>query len=116
MNMSGVEQTVRDIHRWLSYGTPQGLVTSAGVLRHKSQRILDKGFPSSEDFKESTFSKTFSLLEYSQGFHLHEGLDPNVPPKSFVLKFGNDEKNVAELLSSPQSIASIFLSLGSSSK
>ena len=34
--MSGVEQTVREVHRWLSYGTPQGLVTSARVLRHKS--------------------------------------------------------------------------------
>ena len=33
--MSGVEQTRREVHRWLSYGTPQGLVTSARVLRHK---------------------------------------------------------------------------------
>ena len=38
--MSGVEQTVRDIRRWLSYGTPQGLVTSARVLRHKSQSVV----------------------------------------------------------------------------
>ena len=38
--MSGVEQIVRDIHRWLSYGTPQGLVTSARVLRHKSQPVV----------------------------------------------------------------------------
>ena len=37
--MCGVEQTVREIHRWLSYGTPQGLVTSARVLRHKSQPV-----------------------------------------------------------------------------
>ena len=34
--MSGVEQTLREVYRWLSYGTPQGLVTSARVLRHKS--------------------------------------------------------------------------------
>ena len=38
--MSGVEQTVMDVHRWLSYGTPQGLVTSARVLRHKSQSVV----------------------------------------------------------------------------
>ena len=38
--MSGVEQIVRDIHSWLSYGTPQGLVTSARVLRHKSQPVV----------------------------------------------------------------------------
>ena len=82
--------------------------------------FLDKGFPSSENFKESTFSTTFSLLnEYFQAFHLHEGLDPNVPLKSiqsFVLTFANDEKNFAELLSSPPSTASISMSLGSSSK
>ena len=38
--MSGVEQTVREVHRWLSYGTPQGLVTSARVLRHKSKPVV----------------------------------------------------------------------------
>ena len=38
--MSGVEQTVMEVHRWLSYGTPQGLVTSARVLRHKSQSVV----------------------------------------------------------------------------
>ena len=38
--MSGVEQTVREVHRWLSYGTPQGLVTSARVLRDKSVPVV----------------------------------------------------------------------------
>ena len=38
--MSGVKETVMDVHRWLSYGTPQGLVTSARVLRHKSQPVV----------------------------------------------------------------------------
>ena len=38
--MSGVKQTVMDVHRWLSYGTPQGLVTSARVVRHKSQPVV----------------------------------------------------------------------------
>ena len=42
--MSGVEQTVMDVHRWLSYGTPQGLVTSARVLRHKSQSVVASVF------------------------------------------------------------------------
>ena len=38
--MSGVEQTEREVHRWLSYGTPQGLVTLARVLRHKSVPVV----------------------------------------------------------------------------
>ena len=38
--MSGVEQTQREVHRWLSYGPPQGLVTSARVLQHKSVPVV----------------------------------------------------------------------------
>ena len=38
--MSGVEQTQREVHRWLSYGAPQGLVTSARVLQHKSVPVV----------------------------------------------------------------------------
>ena len=38
--MSGVEQTVREVHRWLSYSIPQGLVTSARVLRHTSELVV----------------------------------------------------------------------------
>ena len=34
--MNCVKETAREVHKWLSYGTPQGLVTSARVLRHKS--------------------------------------------------------------------------------
>ena len=38
--MNCVEETGREVDRWLSYGTPQGLVTSARVLRHKSQPVV----------------------------------------------------------------------------
>ena len=38
--MNCVEGTGREVDRWLSCGTPQGLVTSARVLRHKSQSVV----------------------------------------------------------------------------
>ena len=38
--MNCVEETGREVGRWLSYGTPQGLVTSARALRHKSQPVV----------------------------------------------------------------------------
>ena len=38
--MSGVEQTVREVYRWLSYGIPQGLVISARVLQHTSELVV----------------------------------------------------------------------------
>ena len=38
--MNCVEEMGREVDRWLSYGTPQGLVTSARVLRHKSQPVV----------------------------------------------------------------------------
>ena len=38
--MNCVEERAREVHRWLFYGTPQGLVTSARVLRHNSQPVV----------------------------------------------------------------------------
>ena len=38
--MNCVEETAREVHRWLSYIPPQGLVTSARVLRHKSEPVV----------------------------------------------------------------------------
>ena len=38
--MNCVLETGKEGYRLLSYGTPQGLVTSARVLRHKSQPVV----------------------------------------------------------------------------